>query len=1095
MQKSQILADRFELHEFLSEGGMGAVYRGHDTQTGQPVAIKLMKASVLANDPTMLERFNRESEALRALNHPNIVKSLALVQQDNQHYLVMEFVSGGSLEDLLQKQPQLALDQVLKIALELSDALARAHHLKIIHRDIKPANILLAEDGTPRLADFGVARTDNSKITKMGYTMGTFAYLPPEALGDQGVDTCGDLWSFGVMLFQMLTGRLPFEGENYMGLLTAILSQPTPDLEQLCPGAPLALVDLIYRMLEKDRTLRISSARQVGAELEAIINNANIPMSSHVTRTEYSSVFRERPSNTSQLIPNNLRLQTTEFLGRQEEIAELKQQIANPSIRLVTVLGPGGMGKTRLAQETANRLLDQFPNGVYLVSLAPLRAENLLPAIADAVNYQFQPQETSDLKQQLLAYFREKTVLLVLDNFEHLLECSSTLLEILDVAPKLKLLITSRARLNLSSEIVFNLGGMDYPKRDTTQDLLSFGAIKLFIQSVQRTRPGYVHDGADIKQIVAICRLVDGMPLALQLAASWIEMLSLAEIKAEISRNWDLLETDMRDVPERQRSIKGLFDYSWNLLSEEERSVFIKLSVFRGGCGREGAQQITGASLRTLTGLVNKSLLRRSVNSGRYDIHEMLRQYGAEKLESSGQADVMRETHSQFYLGALTLREAGFKGNRQLETLDSIDQEIENGRAAWQWAVKQKNFEALDRVLESIYLFCQMRSRFDDCEELLSLALEQLAPQSGESAHPLLARCQTRYELLLKPHADTKLHLNQSLEIAKQHNNKAEIAFTQMALGIINFKTGIFAEAVVAYQESLKLYQEVGDKYYIANCAGRLGYLFALIGKSDDAFLLTKKSLDLSRQIGDTVGMATATHYLGASLFFAGDFNSALKYCEDASTIRREIGDRAGRSWSDAVRATMLWFMGQFETARKIAQDAYDTAIDVHFMDTKGLTSCTLSVLASMDGDYAKGKKLGEEAREITKSTIVIGAADWGIAFANYNLGDFPGAQQYILKGLQFATSIRGITPTLWAIPIFVMLYIQQGKLERAAEILSLEAHFPLQLNGWADKWQPFADVKGRLLIEMGIEKFDAAWERGKKLNLEETVAAFKTFS
>jgi serine/threonine-protein kinase len=277
MGERRIIGSRFEILEPLGQGGMGTVFRGIDTQTGQAVAIKLLKPEVVANNPGMVARFAREGEALRRLNHPNIVKMLAAIDEDDTHYLVMEYVGGGSLADLLQKGP-LSIERVLQIGLEIADALSRAHHLKIIHRDIKPSNVLLAEDGTPRLTDFGIARLDDqSRMTESGQVVGTFAYLSPEACEGRTLDARTDIWAFGVMLYEMLTGQRPFEEDNIAATISAILSKPAPDLLEQHADMPLALAVLIDRMLEKDRDQRISSARQVGAELEAISRGETTP--------------------------------------------------------------------------------------------------------------------------------------------------------------------------------------------------------------------------------------------------------------------------------------------------------------------------------------------------------------------------------------------------------------------------------------------------------------------------------------------------------------------------------------------------------------------------------------------------------------------------------------------------------------------------------------------------------------------------------------------------------------------------------------------------------------------------------------------------
>jgi len=244
MGASQIIAGRFEIgdleKDLLGRGGMGDVYRATDTQTGEPVAVKALNPGVVSRDPNILERFTREGEALRQLNHPNIVRMVAAVEEEGRHYLVMEYVGGGSLQDLLAAQGRLPGTRVVEIALDLADALTRAHRLGIIHRDLKPANVLLAQDGTPRLADFGIAYvTDIPRLTQTGILVGTVDYLSPEACQGEPPDERSDIWAFGVMLFQMLTGSLPFEGKSLTAKITAILTQPVPDLVRLAPDAPM----------------------------------------------------------------------------------------------------------------------------------------------------------------------------------------------------------------------------------------------------------------------------------------------------------------------------------------------------------------------------------------------------------------------------------------------------------------------------------------------------------------------------------------------------------------------------------------------------------------------------------------------------------------------------------------------------------------------------------------------------------------------------------------------------------------------------------------------------------------------------------------
>jgi pimeloyl-ACP methyl ester carboxylesterase len=267
---------RFVQEKLIAVGGMGQVYLGRDTETGQPVAIKRLKPELLAHHPEAVQRFLREGEILRQLNHPNIVKILALLEDEDQPMIVMEYVPDGSLKELLDQQTQLPLERVLNIGLELADALARVHHLDILHRDLKPANVLMAADGAPRLTDFGVAylAQKESKLTQEGAILGTTAYLSPEAWRGEVLDARSDIWSFGAVLYEMLAGRPPFAADQAIAIMTAILHDPLPDLAQFRSDAPPALVTLIKHMLVKERELRLDSMRQVAAGLEVIYRDS-----------------------------------------------------------------------------------------------------------------------------------------------------------------------------------------------------------------------------------------------------------------------------------------------------------------------------------------------------------------------------------------------------------------------------------------------------------------------------------------------------------------------------------------------------------------------------------------------------------------------------------------------------------------------------------------------------------------------------------------------------------------------------------------------------------------------------------------------------
>jgi LuxR family maltose regulon positive regulatory protein len=339
MVNEQIISERFRLGSLLGQGGTGAVYRGTDTQTGLAVAIKVLDPEIVAATPGSIERFAREAEALRALNHPNIVQVLATDSEAGNYYLVMEYVPGGSLRDLFDRDGQLNVAKTLEIALDLADALTRAHRLKIIHRDIKPENILLAEDGTPRLTDFGLARfgdahvTDGPLLTQEGTIMGTIEYLSPEACNGEQLDARTDIWALGVVLFEMLAGVRPFTGPTIAATLTAILTRPMPDIKVLSPETPDNLKHLIGRMLEKDRENRISSVRQVGAELEAIVHGS----ATSLRRQPMPSTLLQTKLHIPPPRPN---------LVQRSRLVDVLN--AGTAAKLTLVSAPAGFGKTTL---------------------------------------------------------------------------------------------------------------------------------------------------------------------------------------------------------------------------------------------------------------------------------------------------------------------------------------------------------------------------------------------------------------------------------------------------------------------------------------------------------------------------------------------------------------------------------------------------------------------------------------------------------------------------------------------------------------------------------------------------------------------------
>jgi DNA-binding SARP family transcriptional activator/predicted ATPase len=403
---------------------------------------------------------------------------------------------------------------------------------------------------------------------------------------------------------------------------------------------------------------------------------------------------------------HNLPHPLTPFVGRQREIAELSSLSQNPAHRLITMLGSGGVGKTVLAVEVARRQTGEFADGVWFVSLAPLQADSdIAPAIAKALDIQL--SQPDHLEVQLIRYLRDHSMLLVLDNFEQVLSGAEFVATMLREAPQLRLLITSREALGLLSETPYYLGGLDVPEALSEVPPHQNSAVQLFIQTAQRAQHRFVPDRQELMDIGAICRTVQGMPLAIILAASWANLLAPADILREIGQSYDFLEANSVDLPERLRSIRRVFTSVWNRLTSTERHVCAALSVFRGGFTRTAAQHVAGATLPILKILVNKSLLQHDPYTLRYDMHELLRQYAGEQL------DVERETveqqHANYHLALVEQAEHHLFATDQIIWYRRIEDDYPNVLAAQQWFLERGQVEPALRMSGALGLFWQVR--------------------------------------------------------------------------------------------------------------------------------------------------------------------------------------------------------------------------------------------------------------------------------------------------------------------------------------------------------------------------------------------------
>jgi predicted ATPase len=612
----------------------------------------------------------------------------------------------------------------------------------------------------------------------------------------------------------------------------------------------------------------------------------------------------------------------------------------------------------------------------------------IVPAIAQAMGFSFHgegPQEA-----QLVAYLRDKQVLLVLDNCEHLVEGAGLGARILEAAPQVKICATSRAPLNVSGEQLYPVPGMDVPSLETgatlaLQDVARYSALKLFVAGAQRVRPDFALSENNLADVVRVCRLMEGMPLGILLAAAWVSALSPTEIAAEVGRSLDFLETDWRDVPARQRSMRAVFDHSWALLSERERAILAGLSVFSGGFTREAAQRVAGASLREVMGLVNRSLVHRTAGA-RYELHELLRQYAAEKLAAVPEMQIeVRDRHCATYAAALEQWDAELKGPRQLDAVSEIEADLGNARAAWEWAVERADVAHLGQAMDGLCRFYEWRGRYEEGETACHAAADRLAVPEGMAEGAIAsdaARVWTKATAWrgafcrdLRRLEKGKCFLGESLACLDtlayaELDVRLERAFALWHLGYTLYHLGDKDTARQRYEESLALYEVAGRPWERGFVLYHLGDLLQMMGRPAEAEVVAREGLAILRQLGDRRETAAALRVSGFIASCAGRWEEGERLTRESVASFRAVGDRAHAAEALITLGQSLTFLGRLVEAHAQLEESVAVYEDLEF---SGVSSCSaLTNLGEVDlglGRYDQAHAVAQRALALAQKS------------------------------------------------------------------------------------------------------------------------------
>lgn len=725
-----------------------------------------------------------------------------------------------------------------------------------------------------------------------------------------------------------------------------------------------------------------------------------------------SAPITKSVSHTPQVADCHLPWSPTPLLGREAELLAIKKIFFGSQCRLLTLTGVGGIGKTRLGVEFASRWRDSFPGGVYFVPLASINsAELIVTAIAETLGFSFSgPVEPKEQLFNFLAHGVKQAALLLFDNFEHLLFQTSAvdlMAEILQRFPSIKILCTSRERLNLQGEWIYELHGLPFPPHGSVDGLEDYSAAVLFVECARRVNAEFELTEADKPALIQICQLVEGIPLAIELAAAWVGVLSCGEIAQEIASGIDFLTTSMRDIPKRHRSLRATFDYSWWLLADAERDVLSCLAVFRGGFDRLAAERVAGASLPLLSSLVSKSLIQRT-QDGRYDLHKVIRQYALSRLhEDQVRWLEARVRHCEYYLNLAFNYEKQLKSASQQVAMRAMTLEIDNMRSAWEWGIRLGKFESIGKAARAFGWYFEVAGLIYDGIDQLELLVQAVNDQPRDD------------------------QLNKAL------------GATLVQQGLLYFRSGQFARAQELYQNAIDILRLIGEHALLADgliFSGTLAHLNGYYFKAKD---LIQEGLMYARAANDLWFTAYGIYNLGHTDSFMGEYEKGYEQMQEGLALWRMIGDPHSISLGLNFLVETQIKLGYYEEAIKSMGESIALCERTKNRWGMGTAFRYLGLVTLATGRFSEAQDHLQKSLEIFGEYFT----GWDIARsltylgdAAFMLGDWQEAKKIYLDVLCSAAEALSTPVALDAIVRLARVHLFEGEVEKAFEL----AHYVL---------------------------------------------------
>ncbi len=1108
----------YHILRLLGKGGSASVYLGEHIYLKSYAALKILRTHLAGQDA---EQFLTEARTLSGLSHPHIVRVLDFVVQDDIPFLVMGYAAGDTLRHRHPPGTRLPLDTIVLYVQQVVSALQYAHDQHLVHRDIKPENMLLDSQDNLLLSDFGLALftpSTGSYSTHglMQQLAGTSLYLAPEQL--QGRPrAASDQYALAIVVYEWLCGTPPFKG-TLLEIAMQHLSAPPPSLRNLLPDLSPAVEDVVLRALAKEPEQRFTTVQEFASALQQALYNPPTPVGADLSRSP--PIYRPSiNSSSTTLAPHGpapiWKVPTilTPLVGREQDIADIRALLMRPEVRLLTLLGPGGIGKTRLGFQLAAELRSVFAGGICFVQLAAIRE---LDQVMLTIAHELDLLETGIPPfEQVSEFLREKQVLLILDNFEQIVKSAPEVEQLLSICPYVKILVTSRTALRISSEqlvVVSPLALPDLKQPPKKETLAHCASVALFVQRAQAQIPTFDVTTANATVLAEICVQLDGLPLAIELAAARIKLLPPHALLPRLVNRLQVLTTGSPTLPLRQQTLRSTIQWSYDLLDAWEQRLFCRLSFFRGGCTLETVEAIcavldndsrqTESVLDGVESLIEKSLLRTPTlqeqeQEPRLHMLETIREYGLECLAANGEMEMTRRAHADYYLALAEEVEPKLAGPEQATWLDRLEHEHENLRMALEWSLERGEAEhdmekalRFGGVLRRFWLvhghlsegrfFLERVLRRSEGSRTLArakalnaaanIALNQgevdRAEILAEEALTLYAR-QARTRQL--PILQAEVLPQEGQRLYRELGDAKGIAFALHQLERVARARGNLKAALLLSEEALALFKEADDQERVAWSLYRLARLHREQGKYARACTLAEESLALHRVLGNKEGIASALFQLAQALFVSeGDQPRVRSSLEEALALYKELGDREDIADCLYLSSQVALNQGDPTLARSLVEESI--ALSREIGDREGLAE-SLPLLArvhTVQGDYAAAHIQYEESLATARETSN------KMNLANCLEGLAHLAVTQAASGASSTTAQSKQRSFLWATQLW-------GAAESLREAIGAPIP-PVDRTAYER-----AVASSRTFL--GAQTFDTVWAKGKAMSLEEALA------